>query len=65
MVKDPQLELSLNQSLQLQQISFRLDNFGFLFYYHKYRCPPPLHVIEGTSKKMKLLMKLLYITRRY
>ena len=47
MVKDPQLELSLNQSLQLQQISFRLDNFGFLFIYHEYRCPPPLHVTEG------------------
>ena len=49
MVKDPQLELSLNQSLQLQPISFRLDNFGILFYYHEYRCPPPLHVTEGNE----------------
>ena len=41
------IEVSLNQSLQLFTISFRFDNFGCLYYYHKDRCPPPLHVTEG------------------
>ena len=45
--RNSHLEVSLNQSLQLFTISFRFDNFGCLYYYHKDRCPPPLHVTEG------------------
>ena len=42
--RNSHLEVSLNQSLQLLSISFRFDNFGCLYYYHKDRdrCPPPL-----------------------
>ena len=42
--RNSHFEASLNQSLQLLSISFRFDNFGCLYYYHKDRdrCPPPL-----------------------
>ena len=50
--RNSHLEVSLNQSLQLS-ISFRFDNFGLLYYYHEYCCPPPLHVTKGASKENK------------
>ena len=65
------IEVSLNQSLQLFTISFRFDNFGCLYYYHKDRdrCPPPLPSMwlkeKEPWKKMKPLMKLKCIMCRY
>ena len=51
--RNSHLEVSLNQSLQLS-ISFRFDNFGLLYYYHEYCCPPPLHVTKGALKENKV-----------
>ena len=45
--RNSHFEASLNQSLHLLSMSFRFDNFGCLYYYHKDRRPPPLHGTEG------------------